>query len=199
MRKTAVQKYERQLRALAARVGDTVASLEQSVRTPGGGEGDGGLSSAPLHLADLGTDAQIQEVDSALLENESYIRSEVEAALGRVESGTYGTCERCAKSIPVARLDALPYTRYCTPCSAATGDGVAVNVNRGRPAVAFALGSNPADTHAAGTPGGGDAAGGLAGTNKGRGRPRGVDLEAAAANGPATNQRARTRKRTAKA
>jgi DnaK suppressor protein len=197
MTKSGLQKYARTLGAMAARVGGTVEALAESVRSPVGGQGDGGLSGAPQHLADLGTDAYTQELDSALLENETYLKGEVDAALGRIEGGTFGTCERCGKSIPAARLDALPYTRYCTACSAATQDGAAVNLNRGRPAVAFALGANPADTHAAGTPGGGAESGGLGGTNAGGGDPT-PDLEAEAASGTATKKRARRRKRVAK-
>lgn len=148
MRKTSTQKYERILRAMADRLGSTVAGLEASVRTPVGGQGDGGLSGTPQHLADLGTEAYTQELDSALLENESHLRDEVDAALGRIGAGNYGKCERCGKSVPAPRLDAVPYTRYCTACSEATRDGVVVNVDHGRPA-AFALGTTPADTPAA--------------------------------------------------
>lgn len=125
MTKTSLQKYARTLQAMAARVGDTVDRLAESVQTPVGGLADGS-SATPQHLADLGTDAYTQELDSALLENETYIKGEVTAALGRIEGGTYGACERCGKSIPAARLTAVPYTRFCTACSEATHDGAPV-------------------------------------------------------------------------
>ena len=38
---------------------------------------------------------------------------EVEEALGRLESGEYGRCERCGNPIADARLEAMPATRYC--------------------------------------------------------------------------------------
>jgi len=38
---------------------------------------------------------------------------EVEAALGRLEAGTYGTCEVCGKPIGDARLEAMPAARLC--------------------------------------------------------------------------------------
>jgi DnaK suppressor protein len=41
---------------------------------------------------------------------------DIDAALQRLEQGSYGTCERCAKPIPWERLDVLPMTRLCTPC-----------------------------------------------------------------------------------
>jgi DnaK suppressor protein len=38
---------------------------------------------------------------------------EVDAALQRVDGGTYGTCEVCGKPIGAARLEAMPATRFC--------------------------------------------------------------------------------------
>lgn len=37
----------------------------------------------------------------------------VEWALEKIDNGTYGICEVCGRSIPLARLDALPYTTFC--------------------------------------------------------------------------------------
>jgi RNA polymerase-binding transcription factor DksA len=37
----------------------------------------------------------------------------VEWALEKIDNGTYGICEVCGRSIPIARLDALPYTTFC--------------------------------------------------------------------------------------
>lgn len=45
---------------------------------------------------------------------------EVEAALARLESGTYGTCERCGGAIGAGRLEARPVARTCIECAAAT-------------------------------------------------------------------------------
>ena len=38
---------------------------------------------------------------------------DVEAALGRIDAGTYGTCEVCDKPVTAARLEAMPSTRFC--------------------------------------------------------------------------------------
>lgn len=37
---------------------------------------------------------------------------EATAALNRIEKGTFGCCEECGKTIPVGRLEVLPYTRF---------------------------------------------------------------------------------------
>lgn len=41
----------------------------------------------------------------------------VEWALAKIEDGTYGICESCGKSIPMARLDVLPYATLCVDCA----------------------------------------------------------------------------------
>ena len=42
--------------------------------------------------------------------------SDVDAALVRMEEGTYGRCERCGSEIAPARLEALPHARLCISC-----------------------------------------------------------------------------------
>ncbi len=194
------KKYRDRLEAMAAHLVATVASLTQQVTTPTGGEAAGGISNAPMHLAEIGSEAYSQELGATLLENESYLRDEVAAALDRLDHGTYGICGRCKKGIVLERLDALPYARHCVTCAGKVQSGLAVNLNDGRPdgwlgepghegvrspgsphrVMGRELGGTPNDVHAAGTPGGGTATGGLAGTIIGSGSPDGVNLEQAA-------------------
>jgi DnaK suppressor protein len=42
--------------------------------------------------------------------------TDVERALGRIDAGTYGTCERCGKPIDPARLEARPWALLCIDC-----------------------------------------------------------------------------------
>lgn len=44
------------------------------------------------------------------------VLKEIDAAVTRVDDGTYGTCLGCAKPVPAERLEILPYTRYCVAC-----------------------------------------------------------------------------------
>jgi RNA polymerase-binding transcription factor DksA len=205
MNKDRLDRYRQQLRTLLAGVETTAAGLEDQVRTALGGEAGGGLSNAPMHLGDLGSETYAQELGATLLENEIHIRDETVAALERIDRGTYGVCESCRQPVRAERLDALPYTRYCTACAAKLQDGAAVNLNTGRPegwlgapghegksvtgspdrAAGRNLGGAPDDVHAAGTPGGGTAVGGLAGTNVGGGAPDTANLEAAMGSGAA--------------
>src|SRR5262249_25103051 len=104
-----VEKYRERLRSLAQRLGATVSGLEDQARTPTGGESSGGLSNAPLHLGDVGSETYNQELGATLLENETYIRGEVLDTLERIDRGTFGQCENCGQIIAPERLDALPY------------------------------------------------------------------------------------------
>ncbi|MGO1318230.1 MAG: TraR/DksA family transcriptional regulator [Cellulomonadaceae bacterium] len=45
-------------------------------------------------------------------------RAEAEAALERLEAGTYGVCEVCGEPIGAARLEARPAARRCVRCAA---------------------------------------------------------------------------------
>jgi DnaK suppressor protein len=44
---------------------------------------------------------------------------EVRAALGRIDTGDFGVCERCEGEIAAKRLDALPWARHCVRCQEA--------------------------------------------------------------------------------
>jgi DnaK suppressor protein len=40
----------------------------------------------------------------------------VEAALGRINAGTFGECLNCSQEITIKRLTAVPWSRYCITC-----------------------------------------------------------------------------------
>jgi RNA polymerase-binding transcription factor DksA len=82
-----------------------------------GGESGGGLSNAPIHLADLGNAQQEEEMDLALMENEELLLEECDAALARIEAGTFGLCGGCRRPIARGRLQACRYARYCVDCA----------------------------------------------------------------------------------
>jgi DnaK suppressor protein len=43
--------------------------------------------------------------------------TELKSALGRIESGNYGTCTRCGEAIHVGRLEAIPTAAHCISCA----------------------------------------------------------------------------------
>lgn len=70
-------------------------------------------SSADNHLADTASETFERELDEGLEEDAERQLHEVEAALGRIEEGRYGTCEICGKKIPEERLEAIPWATLC--------------------------------------------------------------------------------------
>ena len=75
------------------------------------------LSNVPLHMAALGTENYDQEFTLGLIENEQGVLDQVQGALGRIDSGTFGKCQECGGPIAKQRLQALPYTPHCIDCA----------------------------------------------------------------------------------
>ena len=75
-------------------------------------DASGDLSSMPIHMADLGTDNFEQEFSLELMNGARRLLTEIDDALNRIETGTYGICEGTGKPIPKARLEAQPWARY---------------------------------------------------------------------------------------
>jgi DnaK suppressor protein len=73
-------------------------------------------SSASGDPADAAFDASGEEIASTLAELESKELAQIERALRRLKAGTYGKCEVCSIKIPVARLNALPFSTLCVQC-----------------------------------------------------------------------------------
>ncbi|HEV3262198.1 MAG TPA: TraR/DksA C4-type zinc finger protein [Gemmataceae bacterium] len=67
--------------------------------------------------ADAAFDSGSEEIASQLAELEARELSQIERALARIKQGTYGLCEVCQTKIPVARLNALPYSTTCVKCA----------------------------------------------------------------------------------
>jgi RNA polymerase-binding transcription factor DksA len=65
------------------------------------------------HIADTATETFMRELDSGLEENAEHLLVEIESALGRIESGSYGTCEVCGRPIDEERLEAVPWATLC--------------------------------------------------------------------------------------
>src|SRR5438132_11281130 len=66
--------------------------------------------------ADVAFETGSDEMASQLAALDSRELNQIERALARLKQGTYGLCEICQARIPVARLNALPYTTYCIGC-----------------------------------------------------------------------------------
>lgn len=90
-------------------VGDLKSMESQAFRASG-------QDSSANHMADYGSDNYEQDFTLGLIETDQATVAEVNEALQRVDAGEYGMCLECNGEIPTARLEILPWTRYCVRC-----------------------------------------------------------------------------------
>ena len=76
------------------------------------------LAGYSLHMADSGTDNFDRDFALSLLSSDQDAIYEIEEALKRIEKKTYGICELTGKTIPRARLEAIPWTRFTVEAQA---------------------------------------------------------------------------------
>ncbi len=115
MKKQDLVKYERALLAEKQRI-LRQGNFTSEVMEASGPDVTGDLSSHRTHVADQGTEHYQSELASRLKAMESKTLREIEAALRRIEEGTYGKCERCGADIQPARLELVPHARLCVKC-----------------------------------------------------------------------------------
>jgi len=68
------------------------------------------------HLADTATETYDRELDYTLEENSENVLADIDAALKRIDDGTYGVCTNRGEQIPVERLEARPWATLCIDC-----------------------------------------------------------------------------------
>ena len=62
-----------------------------------------------------------QQRDLALRERNEQHLAQVEAALRRLDDGTYGACTTCGRPISAERLEAIPWAAHCIDCQRRAG------------------------------------------------------------------------------
>ena len=67
--------------------------------------------------ADGGSMAFELEKELTLDENTRHLLNQIDQALVLIKKKKYGNCESCQEPIPVARLEALPYSTNCKDCA----------------------------------------------------------------------------------
>jgi len=113
-----LERHRKSLLLLLARLqGDLDQMTDEALQSNSYQNSQSNLSNAPVHMADIGTESYDLEFTLGLIENEQTVLEEIREALERIEAGNYGRCEGCEKPIAKARLQALPYTRYCIECA----------------------------------------------------------------------------------
>ena len=107
-RRDALLRLHKCLLARSAALGDALAGEVEylrSIRTNQTGDS-----------ADGAFDSGSEEILTQLVGLGARELNQIHRALARLTQGTYGICEVCHKKIPVARLNALPYSTTCINC-----------------------------------------------------------------------------------
>jgi DnaK suppressor protein len=76
----------------------------------------GGVSTDPADDADALADNERTRI---LVSNAQAMVAQINAALERLDAGTYGVCINCGREIDPRRLESLPYVTLCIDCQAA--------------------------------------------------------------------------------
>lgn len=102
---------EELLRALHVELSARAEAIRSGATVPSGGISFGkrvgeGTSIAIERFTDVAFHGQLMQ-QLAL----------VDAAIERIEEGTYGLCTSCRKPIPEERLEVLPWAATCVPCA----------------------------------------------------------------------------------
>ncbi len=117
MNKRESKVYKETLLTIRSRLRGDFSGLADAALRKTRSESSGDLSSMPIHMADIGTDAFEQEFNLSLMEHDGTTLGQIEGALERIEDGVYGICADCEQKIPKTRLNVLPYTPYCVKCA----------------------------------------------------------------------------------
>jgi DnaK suppressor protein len=109
-----VERFRQLLEEERRRVVDAIEYLHKE--NPGSIEDETEDQSSDNHMAETATATLDREIDYTLEENSEHVLEAIEAALKRIEDGTYGACVNCGKPIAEERLAAIPWATHCIDC-----------------------------------------------------------------------------------
>lgn len=117
MKVAEMKPFKLALEAMRARLRGDVTTMADAALRKTRSEANGDLSSMPIHMADIGSDAYEQEFTLSLMASEEGTLEQVEEALQRIRAKTYGFCEECEGVISKKRLEAIPFASMCIRCA----------------------------------------------------------------------------------
>tara|TARA_R110002111_G_scaffold156150_1_gene222882 strand:+ start:66 stop:425 length:360 start_codon:yes stop_codon:yes gene_type:complete len=103
MKKSDIEKFRQRLITLRDEMNHLLKETSKDVRTGNDGKG------YSQHSADEGTDDFQQMVSLEMSNKEQGVLRQIERALEKIDDGTYGKCDISGKTIPLKRLEAIPY------------------------------------------------------------------------------------------
>ncbi len=109
-----IQKQRQRLLDIRDELVDAVSGMARDTirNAPEGSEASG----SGQHQGDAGSDAYDRDFALSVLAKEQDALYEIEQALRRIQSGSYGICEMSSRKIPQTRLEAIPFARLTVEC-----------------------------------------------------------------------------------
>jgi RNA polymerase-binding transcription factor DksA len=117
MKAAELKAFRTALESIRARLRGDVSTMADAALRKTRAEASGDLSSMPIHMADIGSDAYEQEFTLSLMASEEGTLELVEQALDRIRAKTFGSCEECGGVISKKRLEAIPFAAMCIRCA----------------------------------------------------------------------------------
>ena len=108
MKKEQLKKYKQ---ILLAKKGEIVSSVDKEET-----EGREAVSQGGKDPYDAATESYDQEFWFSISEAGRKTLEDIDEALRKIEEGTFGVCETCAKPIDPPRLEVVPQARFCISC-----------------------------------------------------------------------------------
>ncbi len=103
LKKNQIDKFRERLLEMRAHLTHTLEGTTKEVKTPDEATG------YSQHQADQGTDDFDRTISLEVTTKEYELLRQIERALEKIDENTYGVCDITGESIPVARLEAIPY------------------------------------------------------------------------------------------
>lgn len=79
-------------------------------------ENAGEKNGMSTHMADLGSDNFLHDMELAMITNEGDVLEMIDEAIQRLVNNEYGKCMDCNVKISPERLEAKPYAMFCIEC-----------------------------------------------------------------------------------
>jgi DnaK suppressor protein len=111
--------HRERLLALRARLRGDMTQMEDNALN----KEQNKTTSMPINMAELGSETSDQELTLTLLGSDKDALDQIEAAIARIEEGSFGRCEDCGGKIPKSRLEAIPYAAQCVQCASQRENG----------------------------------------------------------------------------
>jgi RNA polymerase-binding transcription factor len=87
------------------------------------GDQDADEVAPPADELDIARSLADVETHASLIDRAEERLKDIDAAMARLEAGTYGICEECGEDIPLERINALPFTLFCVDCQSKRNRG----------------------------------------------------------------------------